>query len=97
MILIAMKKSTKIKIWIKFEFFIFKVIGTLIEKFNGGPVGINTLATAVSENGETIEEVYEPFLIQEGFIIRTPRGRQVTEKAYRHLGKSHKKIQKGLF
>ena len=74
-----------------------KILNTLIEKFNGGPVGINTLATAVSENGETIEEVYEPFLIQEGFIIRTPRGRQVTEKAYRHLGKSHKKIQKGLF
>ena len=73
------------------------ILNTLIEKFNGGPVGINTLATAVSENGETIEEVYEPFLIQEGFIIRTPRGRQVTEKAYRHLGKSHKKIQKGLF
>ena len=61
-----------------------KILNTLIEKFNGGPVGINTLATAVSENGETIEEVYEPFLIQEGFIIRTPRGRQVTEKAYRH-------------
>ena len=74
-----------------------KILNTLIEKFNGGPVGINTLATAVSENGETIEEVYEPFLIQEGFIIRTPRGRQVTEKAYRHLGKSHKKIQKCLF
>ncbi len=74
-----------------------KILNTLIEKFNGGPVGINTLATAVSENGETIEEVYEPFLIQEGFIIRTPRGRQVTEKAYRHSGKSHKKIQKGLF
>ena len=74
-----------------------KILNTLIEKFNGGAVGINTLATAVSENGETIEEVYEPFLIQEGFIIRTPRGRQVTEKAYRHLGKSHKKIQKGLF
>ena len=74
-----------------------KILNTLIEKFNGGPVGINTLATAVSENGETIEEVYEPFLIQEGFIIRTPRGRQVTEKAYTHLGKSHKKIQKGLF
>ena len=74
-----------------------KILNTLIEKFSGGPVGINTLATAVSENGETIEEVYEPFLIQEGFIIRTPRGRQVTEKAYRHLGKSHKKIQKGLF
>ena len=74
-----------------------KILNTLIEKFNGGPVGINTLATAVSENGETIEEVYEPFLIQEGFIIRTPRGRQVTQKAYSHLGKSHKKIQKGLF
>ena len=65
-----------------------KILTTLIDKFKGGPVGINTLATAVSENGETIEEVYEPFLIQEGFLMRTPRGREVTEKAYKHLGKS---------
>jgi Holliday junction DNA helicase RuvB len=60
---------------------------TIIDKFKGGPVGLSTLATAVSESGETIEEVYEPFLIQEGFIIRTPRGREVTEKAYNHLGR----------
>ena len=59
----------------------------MIDKFRGGPVGITTLATAVSENGETIEEVYEPFLIQQGFIVRTPRGREVTELAYKHLGK----------
>ena len=59
----------------------------IIEKFKGGPVGLSTLATAVSESSETIEEVYEPFLIQEGFLMRTPRGREVTEKAYKHLGK----------
>ena len=74
-----------------------KILTTLIDKFKGGPVGINTLATAVSENGETIEEVYEPFLIQEGFLMRTPRGREVTEKAYKHLGKSMPSNQKGLF
>ena len=64
-----------------------KILTTIIDKFNGGPVGITTLATAVSENAETLEEVYEPFLIQEGFIMRTPRGRQVTELAYKHLGR----------
>jgi Holliday junction DNA helicase RuvB len=74
-----------------------KILTTIIEKFKGGPVGLSTLATAVSESGETIEEVYEPFLIQEGFIIRTPRGREVTEKAYKHLGKVNTNIQGGLF
>jgi Holliday junction DNA helicase RuvB len=74
-----------------------KILSTLIDKFKGGPVGITTLATAVSENGETIEEVYEPFLIQQGFIIRTPRGREVTELAYKHLGKIKGNIQGGLF
>ncbi len=64
-----------------------KILMTIIDKFKGGPVGITTLATAVSENAETLEEVYEPFLIQEGFIMRTPRGRQVTELAYKHLGR----------
>jgi Holliday junction DNA helicase RuvB len=73
-----------------------KILTTLIDKFKGGPVGITTLATAVSENGETIEEVYEPFLIQEGFLVRTPRGREVTELAYRHLGRI-KDNQAGLF
>ena len=73
-----------------------KILTTLIDKFKGGPVGISTLATAVAENGETIEEVYEPFLIQQGFIIRTPRGREVTERAYKHLG-IIKDNQKGLF
>ena len=63
-----------------------KILNTLIQKFKGGPVGITTLSTALSENPETIEEVYEPFLIQKGFIIRTPRGREVTELAYKHLG-----------
>ena len=74
-----------------------KILSTIIDKFKGGPVGISTLATAVSENAETIEEVYEPFLIQEGFIYRTPRGREVTEKAYLHLGKVDEKFQGGLF
>ena len=73
-----------------------KILTTLIDKFKGGPVGISTLATAVAENGETIEEVYEPFLIQQGFIVRTPRGREVTERAYKHLG-IIKDNQKGLF
>lgn len=74
-----------------------KILNTIIEKFKGGPVGIGTLATAVGENAETIEEVYEPFLIQEGFIMRTPRGREVTELAYKHLGKIKGDIQGGLF
>ncbi len=74
-----------------------KILSTIIDKFKGGPVGLSTLATAVSESGETIEEVYEPFLIQEGFIMRTPRGREVTEKAYKHLGKIRTNIQGGLF
>ena len=74
-----------------------KILSTIIDKFKGGPVGLSTLATAVSENAETIEEVYEPFLIQEGFIYRTPRGREVTEKAYKHLGKQNIAKQSGLF
>lgn len=74
-----------------------KILTTIIDKFKGGPVGLSTLATAVSESGETIEEVYEPFLIQEGFIMRTPRGREVTEKAYIHLGKVKTNIQGKLF
>lgn len=64
-----------------------KILNTIIDKFKGGPVGITTIATAVGEETGTLEEVYEPFLIQEGFLIRTPRGREVTEKAYKHLGK----------
>uniref|UniRef100_UPI00404A642B Holliday junction branch migration DNA helicase RuvB n=1 Tax=Flavobacterium sp. TaxID=239 RepID=UPI00404A642B len=74
-----------------------KILTTIIEKFKGGPVGLSTLATAVSESSETVEEVYEPFLIQEGFIMRTPRGREVTERAYLHLGKIKNNIQGGLF
>lgn len=74
-----------------------KILTTLIDKFKGGPVGITTLATAVSESGETIEEVYEPFLIQQGFIVRTPRGREVTEAAYKHLGRIKGGGQGGLF
>ncbi len=74
-----------------------RILSTIIDKFKGGPVGITTIATAVSESAETIEEVYEPFLIQQGFIIRTPRGREVTELAYKHLGKIKGPIQGGLF
>ena len=74
-----------------------RILTTIIEKFKGGPVGITTLATAVSESSETIEEVYEPFLIQQGFIMRTPRGREVTEAAYKHLGKTKGPTQGGLF
>src|SRR5215216_2893742 len=64
-----------------------RILSAIIEKFKGGPVGITTIATAVGEETGTLEEVYEPFLIQEGFIKRTPRGREATEKAYQHLGK----------
>ena len=74
-----------------------KILTTIIDKFKGGPVGITTLATAVSESAETIEEVYEPFLIQQGFIMRTPRGREVTEQAYKHLGRVKGPTQGGLF
>ncbi|PPK96961.1 MULTISPECIES: Holliday junction branch migration DNA helicase RuvB [Nonlabens] len=74
-----------------------KILTTIIDKFKGGPVGITTLSTAVSESAETIEEVYEPFLIQQGFIIRTPRGREVTENAYKHLGRVKANNLGGLF
>lgn len=76
-----------------------KILCTIIDKFGGGPVGISTIATAIGEDPGTIEEVYEPFLIKEGFVKRTPRGREVTELAYSHLGKSilKHKLQKGLF
>ena len=74
-----------------------KLLTTLIKKFKGGPVGITTLATAVSETSETLEEVYEPFLIQQGFLVRTPRGRQVTEKAYKHLNIEYSSDQNNLF
>jgi Holliday junction DNA helicase RuvB len=74
-----------------------RILVTIIEKFKGGPVGINTIATAVGEEAGTIEEVYEPFLIQEGYLMRTPRGREVTPQAYEHLGKSHLGGQSRLF
>lgn len=74
-----------------------KILATIIEKFKGGPVGLTTIATAVGEQPGTIEEVYEPFLIMEGFIMRTPRGRQVTDKAYKHLGKMPNLDQGTLF
>jgi holliday junction DNA helicase RuvB len=67
-----------------------KILMTIMDKFNGGPVGLTTVATAVGEDAGTIEEVYEPFLIQEGFLTRTPRGRQLTDLTYRHLGKTKK-------
>ena len=62
------------------------ILTTMIEKFNGGPVGLDTLAASLGEDAGTIEDVYEPYLLQEGLIVRTPRGRMVTEKAYGHLG-----------
>jgi holliday junction DNA helicase RuvB len=65
-----------------------KILTTLIDKFQGGPVGLSTIATALGEDSGTLEEVYEPFLIKEGFLKRTPRGREVTELAYKHLGKT---------
>ena len=65
-----------------------KLLNTIIDKFRGGPVGLNTIATAMGEDPGTIEDVYEPYLIKEGFIKRTPRGREITELAYRHLGKT---------
>ena len=74
-----------------------KILSTIIDKFKGGPVGLNTIATAVSEDPGTIEEVYEPFLIQEGYIMRTPRGREATENAYKHLGKLKKGELPSLF
>lgn len=74
-----------------------KILSTIIDKFKGGPVGISTIATAVSENIGTLEEVYEPYLIQEGYLMRTPRGREATEKAYHHLGKIKTGKQSGLF
>jgi holliday junction DNA helicase RuvB len=74
-----------------------KILLTIIDKFKGGPVGIGTIATAVSEDSGTIEEVYEPFLIQEGYLMRTPRGREATEMAYKHLGKFKAGTQEQLF
>ncbi|MBC7554005.1 MAG: Holliday junction branch migration DNA helicase RuvB [Taibaiella sp.] len=71
-----------------------KILTTLIDKFKGGPTGISNIATSVGEEAGTIEEVYEPFLIQEGYIMRTPRGREATEKAYKHLGR-HKGPEPG--
>jgi Holliday junction DNA helicase RuvB len=74
-----------------------RILSTIIGKFKGGPVGISTIATAVSEEGGTIEEVYEPYLIQEGYLMRTPRGREATEKAYKHLGVKKQNEQGNLF
>lgn len=74
-----------------------KILTVIIDKFSGGPVGLTTIATAVGENAGTIEEVYEPFLIQEGYLMRTPRGRKVTDLAYKHLGKQFGNFQTGLF
>ena len=73
------------------------MLTAIIQKFSGGPVGLTTIATAIGENAGTLEEVYEPFLIQEGFLIRTPRGRKATEKAFKHLGHDLGWTQGGLF
>ncbi len=75
-----------------------KILTTIIDKFNGGPTGLNTIATAVGEDAGTIEEVYEPYLIKEGFLQRTPRGREVTSLAYSHLGRTRNKpVEETLF
>ncbi|MEI8278723.1 MAG: Holliday junction branch migration DNA helicase RuvB [Bacteroidota bacterium] len=74
-----------------------KILTTLIDKFKGGPAGISNIATAVGEESGTIEEVYEPFLIQEGYLMRTPRGREATDKAYRHLGRTKNRLGDTLF
>jgi len=74
-----------------------KLLLTIIDKFNGGPVGLTTIATALGEDAETVEEVYEPFLIKEGFIKRTPRGREVTTLAYTHLHNNPHATEGGLF
>lgn len=74
-----------------------RILLTIIDKFKGGPVGLTTIATAIGEDAGTIEEVYEPFLIKEGFLKRTPRGREVTELAYRHLGRMQGSVQSSLF
>lgn len=74
-----------------------RILACIIDKFKGGPVGINTISTAVGEESGTIEEVYEPFLVQEGYLVRTPRGREATEMAYKHLGKSVYGRHGGLF
>ncbi|MFZ4399568.1 MAG: Holliday junction branch migration DNA helicase RuvB [Bacteroidales bacterium] len=74
-----------------------RILSTIIDKFKGGPVGLTTIATACGEDAGTIEEVYEPFLIMEGYMMRTPRGREVTEMAYKHLGRIKLNKQKDLF
>jgi Holliday junction DNA helicase RuvB len=74
-----------------------RILATLIDKFDGGPVGIGSLAVAIGEDSTTIEDVYEPFLIKEGFIQRTSRGRIAQEKAFKLLGKKQKQLQRGIF
>jgi Holliday junction DNA helicase RuvB len=74
-----------------------RILSCIIDKFKGGPVGINTISTAVGEESGTIEEVYEPFLVQEGYLVRTPRGREATDMAYKHLGRSIYRKTGGLF
>lgn len=74
-----------------------RILTTIIDKFKGGPVGLKTIATAVGEDEGTIEEVYEPFLIQEGYLMRTSRGRECTEAAFRHLGRAYSHKGNTLF
>jgi len=74
-----------------------RILSAIIDKFKGGPVGLTTIATAVGEQAGTIEEVYEPFLIKEGYLMRTPRGRQATDLAFKHLGRIKPTNQSNLF
>ena len=88
-------KSKKKLLWI-FAILAF-ILSAIIDKFKGGPVGLTTIATAVGEQAGTIEEVYEPFLIKEGYLMRTPRGRQATDLAFKHLGRIKESNQGNLF
>ena len=74
-----------------------RILSAIIDKFKGGPVGLTTISTVVGEQAGTIEEVYEPYLIQEGYLMRTPRGRQATDKAFKHLGRKKFPDQESLF
>jgi Holliday junction DNA helicase RuvB len=74
-----------------------RILSAIIDKFKGGPVGLTTIATAVGEEAGTIEEVYEPFLIKEGYLMRTPRGREATDLAFKHLGRVKSSNQENLF
>jgi Holliday junction DNA helicase RuvB len=94
---IAKKSLTTLRIDERLDEMDRRILATLIDKFDGGPVGISSLAVAIGEDSTTIEDVYEPFLIKEGFMQRTSRGRIAQEKAFKLLGKNQKQLQRGFF